>query len=77
VTVRSFYLPKDETGGKALLIEKPTVNITGRWELTAEGVPRFTVEFTQEETSLSGKMTTPFGVFDFTGGTVSGNEIFF
>ncbi len=57
--------------------EKPTVNITGRWEMTAEGIPKLTVDFLQEEAGFSGKMTTPFGVFDFTGGTVSANEIYF
>ncbi|MGB8952889.1 MAG: amidohydrolase family protein [Candidatus Aminicenantales bacterium] len=57
--------------------EKPAVNITGKWELNVEGGIKLTVEFTQEEDSLSGRMTTPFGVFDFTGGTVSGKEIYF
>ncbi len=57
--------------------EKPTVNVTGRWEITAEGVPKMTIDFLQEEGVLSGKMTTPFGVFDFTGGSVSANEIYF
>jgi hypothetical protein len=57
--------------------EKPTVNVSGKWEISAAEGLKFTVEFTQEEASLSGRMTTPFGVFDFTGGTVSGNEIYF
>ena len=57
--------------------EKPTVNITGRWEISAEGLPKLTVDFLQEDAALSGKLTTPFGIFDFTGGTVSGKDIYF
>jgi len=57
--------------------EKPTVNITGRWEISAEGIPKLTVDFLQEDAALSGKLTTPFGIFDFTGGTVSGKDIYF
>jgi hypothetical protein len=59
--------------------EKPTVNISGRWEIMIEGgmSMKLTVDFSQEEAALSGKMTTPFGVFDFTGGSVSGNNIYF
>ena len=60
--------------------EKPTVNVSGKWELSVEsggGTIKLTVDFTQEESSLSGKITSPFGVFDFTGGTVVGNEIYF
>jgi len=38
---------------------------------------KLVVDFVQEEAALSGKMTTPFGVFEFTGGTVSGNSISF
>ena len=59
--------------------EKPTVNVSGKWELSIEGAGglKLTVEFIQEQASLSGTMTSPFGVFDFTGGTVVGNEIFF
>jgi imidazolonepropionase-like amidohydrolase len=57
--------------------EKPAVNISGRWEITAEGIPKLTVDVLQEEAAFSGKMTTPFGVFDFTAGTVSANEIYF
>ncbi len=52
----------------------PTVNVTGRWEISMPGTPKLTIDFVQEEASLSGKLTTPFGLFDFTGGTVSGNE---
>ena len=62
---------------KATEGEKPTVNVSGRWEITAEDTPKLTVDILQEEGVLSGKMTTPFGVFDFTGGSVSGNQIDF
>lgn len=58
--------------------EKPTVNITGKWEISIEEAGlKLTMDFVQEEAALSGKLTTPFGVFDFTGGTVSGNELYF
>jgi len=58
--------------------EKPSVNISGRWEISIEEAGlKLTVDFVQEEAALSGKMTTPFGAFDFSGGTVSGNEIYF
>jgi imidazolonepropionase-like amidohydrolase len=56
--------------------EKPTVNLTGKWEMTIEwgtGM-KLTVDFAQDEAALSGRMTTPFGVFEFTGGAVSGNS---
>jgi hypothetical protein len=35
---------------------------------------KLTVDFAQDEAALSGRMTTPFGVFEFTGGAVSGNS---
>ena len=35
------------------------------------------MDFAQEEASLSGKMTTPFGAFDFTGGSVSADQVYF
>ncbi len=59
--------------------EKPTVNVSGKWEFSIEGAGglKLTVEFIQEESSLSGTITSPFGVFDFTGGSVAGNEIYF
>ncbi len=58
--------------------EKPTVNITGKWEISIEEAGlKLTMDFVQEEASLSGKLTTPFGVFDFSGGTVSGNQVYF
>jgi hypothetical protein len=57
--------------------EKPTVNISGKWELSLPDGLKIITEFSQEEASFSGKMTTPFGVFDFTGGIISGNEISF
>jgi len=62
---------------KATEGEKPTVNVSGKWDIAAEGVPKLTVDFVQEEAALSGKMVTPFGVFDFTGGSVSGNQVDF
>ena len=66
---------KDTTGKEG---EKPTVNLSGRWEMTIpEAGLKFNVDFTQEEAVLSGKMMMPFGVFDFTGGSVSANEIYF
>jgi hypothetical protein len=58
--------------------EKPSVNISGKWEISIEEAGmKLTIDFVQEEAVLSGKMTTPFGAFDFSGGTVSGNEIYF
>ena len=58
--------------------EKPTVNISGKWEISIEEAGmKLTMDFVQEEADLSGKLTTPFGVFDFSGGTVSGNQIYF
>jgi len=58
--------------------EKPTVNVSGRWELTIPDAGlKMNADLSQEEAALSGKLTTPFGVFDFTGGSVSGNEIYF
>lgn len=57
--------------------EKPTVNVSGKWEVTAEGVPKLTLELSQEEGAVSGKLATPFGMFDFTGGTVSGKQVGF
>ncbi len=68
----------DFTKAKIAEGEKPTVNISGRWEFNIPGAGlKLTVDFTQEEANLSGKMTTPFGAFDFTGGSVSANEIYF
>ncbi len=59
--------------------EKPTVNVSGKWELFVEGQMgmRLTIEFAQEDASLSGKLVTPFGAFDFTGGIVSGSDVSF
>ena len=59
--------------------EKPTVNITGKWELAIEGQMgmTLTIEFSQEEAALSGKLNTPFGAFDFTDGLVSGKDVSF
>jgi hypothetical protein len=59
--------------------EKPAVNVTGKWEMAVEGqmAMNLTIEFSQEEASLSGKLITPFGAFDFTGGTVSGKDVSF
>jgi hypothetical protein len=68
----------DFTKVKAAEGEKPTVNISGRWELSIpEAGLNLATDFTQEEGSLSGKMTTPYGVFDFTGGSVSADQIYF
>ena len=59
--------------------EKPAVNVTGKWELAVEGQMgmNLTIDFSQEEAALSGKLVTPFGAFDFTGGTVSGKDVAF
>jgi hypothetical protein len=55
--------------------EKPTVNLTGKWEMTLEGMGMTsTVEFTQEEAALAGRMLLPFGTFEFTEGIVSGSS---
>ncbi len=58
---------------------KPTVNLTGKWEVSLEGGMgmKLTVEFAQEEGALSGKMISPFGTFEFTDGVVSGNTFSF
>ena len=64
--------PKDTAGKTG---EAPSVNVSGKWEIEAEGVPKLTVEYVQEGSDLSGKMVTPFGVFEFTGGSVSGATI--
>jgi hypothetical protein len=64
--------PKDTAGKTG---EKPAVNVSGKWEITSEGLPKLMVEFVQEGAELSGKMVTPFGVFEFTGGSVSGNDV--
>jgi len=59
--------------------EKPTVNVSGKWDLAIEGQVgmKVTIELAQEEASLSGRMVTPFGAFDFTGGIVSGSDVSF
>ena len=70
--------PFDFTKAKAAEGEKPTVNVSGRWELAMpEAGLTLTADFNQEESSVSGKMTTPFGAFDFTGGSVSADQIYF
>jgi imidazolonepropionase-like amidohydrolase len=57
---------------------KPEVNVSGKWELNIESAGlKMQTDFVQDEALLSGKMTTPFGVFDFSGGSVSGKEIYF
>jgi hypothetical protein len=56
---------------------KPTVNVSGKWDVTAEGAPKLSLELAQEEGVVSGKLATPFGMFDFTGGTVSANQVSF
>ncbi len=58
--------------------EKPTINVTGKWELSIEtpmGSMKINVDFLQEGASLSGKLSSQFGVSEFSGGTVSGNQI--
>lgn len=68
----------DFSKGKIAEGEKPTVNVTGRWEVNIpEAGLKMTLDLTQDEGGLSGKLTTPFGLFDFTGGTVSANQIYF
>lgn len=58
--------------------EKPTVNVTGKWEFMIEAVGmKVTVDFVQEGAVLSGEMILPFGIFDFAEGSVAGNEIYF
>ena len=58
--------------------EKPTVNVSGKWEFMIEAAGmKVVIDFVQEGAALSGKMTLPLGVFDFSGGSVVGNEIFF
>lgn len=58
--------------------EKPTVNVSGKWEIDIpEAGLKLTVDFIQEEAALSGKLTTPFGIFDFSGGNVSSNQVYF
>jgi len=58
--------------------EKPTVNVSGKWEISIEEAGlKLIMDFVQEEAALSGKLSTPFGVFDFSGGSVSGNQIYF
>jgi Amidohydrolase family len=58
---------------------KPEVNVTGKWEISLEGQAgmSLTIEFSQEEAALSGKLITPFGAFDFTEGLVSGKDVSF
>jgi len=59
--------------------EKPTVNLTGKWEMTVEGEMgmKLTAEFVQEEAALSGRLIMSFGTFEFTGGIVSGSSFSF
>jgi hypothetical protein len=59
--------------------EKPAVNVSGKWEIALEGQMgmSLTIEFSQEEAALSGKLITPFGAFDFTDGLVSGKDVSF
>lgn len=58
----------------------PQINASGRWEVSLEspmGTMQFNLELSQEGSSLSGKFISQFGTSEFTGGKVSGNEIFF
>lgn len=68
----------DFTKPKAAGGEKPTVNVAGHWEISIPDAGlNLTADFVQEEGDLSGKISTPFGIFDFTGGTVSADQIYF
>jgi len=57
--------------------DKPTVNVSGKWEIMVGGGMelKITLEVIQEESMLSGKMTSFYNQDEFTDGTVSGNEI--
>lgn len=58
----------------------PQVNVSGKWEISLEspmGTMQFNLELLQEGNSLSGKFISQFGTSEFTGGKVSGNEMFF
>ncbi len=58
----------------------PQVNVSGKWEIYLEspmGSMQFNLELIHEGSSLSGKFISQFGTSEFTGGKVSGNEIFF
>lgn len=58
----------------------PQVNVSGKWEISLEspmGSMQFNLELLQEGSALSGKFISQFGTTEFTGGKVSGNEIFF
>ncbi len=58
----------------------PQVNVSGKWEISLEspmGSMQFSLELLQEGSNLSGKLISQFGTTEFTGGKVSGNEIFF
>lgn len=58
----------------------PQVNVSGKWEISLEspmGTMQFTLELLQEGNSLSGKFISQFGTSEFTGGKVTGNEMFF
>lgn len=58
----------------------PQVNVSGKWEISLEspmGSMQFSLELLQEDSALSGKFISQFGTTEFTGGKVSGNEIFF
>ncbi|MCP2605291.1 amidohydrolase family protein, partial [Candidatus Aminicenantes bacterium AH-873-B07] len=60
--------------------EKAIVDVSGKWEFeiqTEMGTITMTIEFTQEESTLSGKLISQFGIFEFSEGIVSGNEISF
>ncbi len=58
----------------------PQINVSGKWESSLEspmGSLQFNLELVQEGSSLSGKFISQFGISEFTGGKVSGNQIFF
>lgn len=57
--------------------EKPTVNASGKWELTVEGGMgmKITLDIVQEESALSGKMASQYNQSEFMDGTISGNQV--
>lgn len=58
----------------------PQANVSGKWGISlasSMGSMQFSLELLQEGSALSGKFITQFGTTEFTGGRVSGNEIFF
>lgn len=70
---KRFVIKEKKKGGA-----KPTVDLTGRWEITVEGgsgIMDFRLILTQEDARLSGTLILQFGSFDFEDGSVEGNQI--